>query len=93
MRDKLNHKIEIKTWIALVAFIFMLLSTFASVVAMKTNLEARVKVNAERIADHEDFTKAMEDSVHNHEIRLTTIETNYKHITDSLVRIENKLED
>ena len=93
MEKIFKHKLEVKTWIAILSFILILLGMFASVVAMKTTLENGVESNSDRIEEHEDLTQTMSESIQNHEKRLVTIETHYDHIEKSLDKIETKLED
>ena len=93
MKNAFNHKLEIKTWIAILSFVIILLGMFASVVAMKTTLENGVEFNSDRINEHEGLTNILSNSIQNHEKRLIKIEIDYTHISDALDRIEDKLED
>lgn len=81
-----NGRIVIKGKIALISLIIMILITFASIVALTVTAQSDIEFAKKNI---NDFKEKIED----HEKRITTIETHYVHITNSLERIEKKIEE
>jgi hypothetical protein len=78
-------KVVIDTKIALITLIILIFTTFASIVALSVSAQSDIDFAKENIID---FKNKIED----HEKRITTIETHYMHITNSLERIEKKIE-
>jgi peptidoglycan hydrolase CwlO-like protein len=80
-----NGRIIINSRIAFISLVIMILITFASIVALTVSAQSDIEFAKSNILD---FKNKIED----HEKRITTIETHYTHISNSLERIEKKIE-
>jgi len=88
-----NGRITVNTWIALIGLIVLLLSSITSIIAISTNAQSDIENNIDNINKNSNLIDENGDTIVNHAERMVALETHYKHIKESLQRIEKQLGD
>ena len=79
---------RIKGWPAIITLIILLASTIITVVAFAYNTRADVAMNEKDIIKLQDGL----DKTNSLNTRITVLETNYNHISESLDKIDSKID-
>lgn len=91
-REKEGYYVKVNTWVAVLMFFLVILSSVVSAVTITTSLENQVEHNVQTIEELKDLQTECMQNQNVFRERMAVVETQYSDIKSTLNRIENKVE-
>jgi len=92
IRDNGDRTITINTKVALGTFFILMMTSLIAVISLAVNAQSDIQHNSNAIIEQNNNQEQIIKLLNDHEKRVTIIETHYDHISQTLNRIENKIE-